>query len=121
MFGNLGEVSEDTHKLVDVLATSRARVAEPLSSRRGGNLTEEGVKSLAVGHIRRKLGVAAVKAQCITLFGRLDSMGPAAVIATGRRRRALDLKRIWAKERRADAFASKHGYNLLRRGFTKLD
>ena len=44
-----------------VLATTRAKVAKPQSSRRGGNLTEEGVKSIAVGHIRRKLGVAAVK------------------------------------------------------------
>ena len=121
VFGNWGEVSEDTHKLVDVLATSRAKVAEPQSSRRGGNLTEEGVKSMAVGHIRRKLGVAAVKAQCITLFGRLDSMGPAVVLAAGRRRKALELERIWAKERRADAFAAKQGYNLLRRGFAKLD
>ena len=76
---------------------------------------------MAVGHIRRKLGVAAIKAQCITLFGGLDLLLPAAVMAAGRRRRALDLERIWAKERRADAFAVKQGYNLLRRGFAKLD
>ena len=84
-------------------------------------MTEEGVKSLAVGHIRRKLGVAAANAQCIALFGRLDSMRPAAVMAAGRMRRTLDLERIWVKERRADAFAAKQGYNLLRRGFAKLD
>ena len=71
--------------------------------------------------MRTKLGMAAVKAQCITLFGRLDSMGPAAVMAAERRRKALDLERIWAKERRADAFAAKQGYNLLRRVFAKLD
>ena len=76
---------------------------------------------MAVGHIRRKLGVAAIKAQCITLFGGLDLLLPAAVMAAGRRRGALDLERIWAKERRADAFAVKQGYNLLRRGFAKLD
>ena len=29
VFGNWGEVSEATHKLVDALATCRARVAEP--------------------------------------------------------------------------------------------
>ena len=115
-------MSDVTHKLVDTLATSRAKVAEPHSSRRGGNLTEEGVKSMWLwGYIRRKLGVAAIKAQCITLFGRLDSIGPSAVMAAGRRRRALDQERIWAKERRADAFAAKQGHNLLRRGFTKLD
>ena len=114
-------MSDDTHKLVNTLATSGAKVTEPQSSRRGGNLTEEGVKSMAVGYISRKLGVAAIKAQCLTLFGRLDSMGPAAVMAEGRRRRPLDQERIWAKERRADAFAAKQGYNLLRRAFAKLD
>ena len=107
--------------LVDALATSRARVAEPQSGRRGRNLTEEGVKSLAVGFIRRKLAVVAVKAQCLTLLGRLETMGPAAVLAAGRRRRALDQERAWARERRMDAFAAKQGHNLLRRGFAKLD
>ena len=121
VFGNWGEVSEDTHRLVDALATSRARVAEPQSGRRGRNLTEEGVKSLAVSFIRRKLGVAAVRAQCLTLLGRLETMGPAAVLAAGRRRRALDQERAWARERRTDAFAAKQGHNLLRRGFAKLD
>ena len=39
VFGNWGEASEATHKLVDMLATSRARVAEPQTSRRGGEST----------------------------------------------------------------------------------
>ena len=121
MFGNWGEVSEDNHSLVDALATSRARAAEPQAGSRGRNLTEEGVKSLAVGFIRRRLGVATVRPQCLTLLGRLESMGPAAVLAAGRRRRALDQERAWARERRADAFAAKQGHNLLRRGFAKLD
>ena len=47
---------------VDALATSRARVAEPQTSKRGNRLTEEGVKALVVGHIRKTLSVAAVKA-----------------------------------------------------------
>ena len=121
VFGNWGEVSEDNHSLVDALATSRARAAEPQAGSRGRNLTEEGVKSLAVGFIRRRLGVATVRPQCLTLLGRLESMGPAAVLAAGRRRRALDQERAWARERQADAFAAKQGHNLLRRGFAKLD
>jgi hypothetical protein len=56
---------------------------------------------MAVGYIRRRLGVVAVKAQCLTLFGRLDSMGHPVVIAAGRRRRA-------------DAFAAKQGYTKER-------
>ena len=53
--------------------------------------------------------------------GRLESMGLAAVLAAGRRRRALDQKMAWARKRQADAFAPKQGHNLLRRGFAKLD
>ena len=56
VFGNWGEVSEDTHKLVDILATSRDKVADPQSSRRGGNLTEEAVKSMSVGTSGRSWG-----------------------------------------------------------------
>ena len=65
--------------------------------------------------------MAAVRAQCITLFGKLYSKGPAAVLAAGRRRRAMDLERIWVKQMGADAFVAKQGYNILRRGLAKLD
>ena len=37
-------------KLVDALATSRARMAEPQNRRRGDRLTEEGIRYLAVEH-----------------------------------------------------------------------
>ena len=100
MFGNWGEASEATHKLVDTLASSRASVAEPQTSRRGNRLTEEGVRALAVGYItiRRRLSVASVKAQCFSLLGRMEGLGPGAVTAAGRRRRALEQERIWARE-----------------------
>ena len=87
VFGNWGEVSQTTHDLVEALASSRARVTEPQARRRGGNLSEEGVKALAVGFIRRRLGVAAVKAQSLSLLGRLEVMGPGGtVLAAGRRK-----------------------------------
>ena len=77
VFGNWGEARQATHNLVEVLASSRARVADPQArSRRENEMTEEGVKGLAVGFIRRRLGVAAVRAQCHSLFGRLEGMGP---------------------------------------------
>ena len=85
MFGNFGEVSEATHALVDALATSRARVAEPQTGKRGKTLTEQGVKAMAVGYIRRRLGVAAVKAQCLSLLGRVEGLGPGAVSAAGKK------------------------------------
>ena len=105
---------------MDMLATSRARVAEPQTSRRGDKLTEEGVRALAVSHIRKTLSVAGVRAQCYSLLGRLDGMGPGAVLAAGRRRKALEQERLWARERRADALAAKQGINLSGRGFAKL-
>ena len=120
VFGNWGEASEATHKLVDMLASCRARIAEPQTSRRGDKLTEEGVRALAISHIRKTLSVAAVRAQSYSLLGRLDGMGPGAVLAAGRRRKALEQERLWARERRADALAARQGFNLVRRGFAKL-
>ena len=79
------------------------------------------MKALAVGYIRRRLGVAAIKAQCLSLLGRLDGMGPGCVPAAGRRRRAAEQERLWARERRADALPAKQGFNCLMRGFAKMD
>jgi hypothetical protein len=33
----------------------------------------------------------------------------------------LGQERLWARERRADAMAARQGFNLVRRGFAKLD
>ena len=121
VFGNWGEASEGTHALVEALATSRSKVAEPQARKKGKTLTEEGVKALAVGFIRRRLGVAAVKAQCHSLLGRLDSLGPGALPAAHRRRRALDQERLWSRERRAHVVSARRGYNILRYGFIKTD
>ena len=122
VFGNWGEVSESMHQLVEALATSRAQIGEPQArSRRGTTLTEQGIKSMAVGYIRRKLGVAAVKAQCLSLLGRIDGLGPGATTAQGRRRRAEDQERMWARERKAHILSIKQGFNISRRGFAKLD
>ena len=104
-----------------MLASSRARIAEPQTSRRGDKLTEEGVRALAISHIRKTLSVAAVRAQSYSLLGRLDGMGPEAVLAAGRRRKALEQERLWARERRADALAARLVFNLVRQGFTKLN
>ena len=96
-------------------------MAEPQSRKKGKTLSEEGVKSLAVGFIWRRLGVAAVKAQCHSLLGRLDGLGPGAVPAANRRRRATEQERLWARERRAFALSARQGYNIVRHGFGKVD
>ena len=59
MFGNYGEVSEATHKLLDTMATNRVRVAGPQTDRRGIMRSEEGEKALAVSYIRRRVSLAA--------------------------------------------------------------
>ena len=122
VFGNWGEVSQATHQLVEELATSRARIADPQTrGRRGQTLTEEGIKGLAVGYIRRKLGIAAVKAQCHSLLGRLEGLGPGATTAAGRRKMAAEQERLWARERQAHKLSVKQGFNVHRGGFGKVD
>ena len=67
------------------------------------------------------MSVAVVKAQCFVLLGRLEGLGPGAVTAAGRRRRALEQERLWARERRTDAMPARQGFNIVRRGFVRLD
>ena len=76
---------------------------------------------MAVGYIRRKLGIVAVKAQCLSLLGRIDGLGPGAVAAQGRKKRAEEQERMWARERKAHSLSIKQGFNMSRRGFAKLD
>ena len=74
--GNFGEISQPMHNLVAAMATSRVRVAGPLRGRRGILRSEEAERSVAVSSLRRRLGMATVKAQTLTLLGRLQSLGP---------------------------------------------
>ena len=39
----------------------------------------------------------------------------------GRRKEALELERVWLRERKATALSLRNGFNILRRGFAKLD
>ena len=122
VFGNWGEASKATHQLVEELASSRARIADPQTrGRRGQILSEEGIKGLAVGYIRRKLSIAAVKAQSYSLLGRLEGLGPGATAAAGRRKTAMEQERVWARERRAQNLAAKQGFSVHRKGFAKID
>ena len=122
VFGNWGEASKATHQLVEALATSRAQIGDPQArTKRGDIMTEEGIKSMAVGYIRRKLGIISVKAQCHSLLGRLEGLGPGATTAHGRRRRAEEQEKLWARERKAHSLSIKLGFDISRRGFAKHD
>ena len=56
------------------------------AARRGDSRSEEGEKAVAVSYIRRRVPVAAVKWQCISLLGRLEVLGLGTAAAAGRRR-----------------------------------
>ena len=81
---------QNMHRLIDVLTTSRVRVAGPQRGRRGMMRSEEGERSVVVGMLRRKLSAASVKAQTSSLLGRLEGLGPGWEAAAGRRREALE-------------------------------
>ena len=119
--GNFGEVSEDTHALLATLATYRVRVAGVTRGRKGHMRTEEGERSLAISSLRRRLGVLAVKCQTHSLLGRLETLGPGATAAAGRRWQAAELERCWRREERAHSLATAQAWRSYRTGFGQLD
>ena len=119
--GAFGEGSDDLHSLIHHLAISRVRVAGPQKGRRGQVRTEEAELALTTSFLRRTLSVVGVRAQARLLLGRLEVIGPRAAAAAGRRNYALNLERIWANQRRADAISRLQGKVLLRRGHFKID
>ena len=52
---------------------------------RGRNISEQGVKDLAVGYIRRRISFAAVWAQCHSLLGRMEELGSGSAAGRGRK------------------------------------
>eukprot|EP00092_Neocalanus_flemingeri_P000223 GFUD01000239.1.p1 GENE.GFUD01000239.1~~GFUD01000239.1.p1 ORF type:complete len:104 (+),score=30.09 GFUD01000239.1:232-543(+) len=103
------------------MATSRVKVALPQTGRSGVARSEEGEKSLAVSYIRRRVSVAAVKAQCHSLLGRLEVMGPGTAAAAGRRWDAMAQEQAWRRTRQAMLLSERQGWNIIRRGFAMLD
>ena len=77
VFGAFGEGSQDVHSLVQNLATCRVRT---LALQRGKECGE-GELAVVVGEARRRLSVAAVKAQTDCLLNRMSSIGQGAVAA----------------------------------------
>ena len=77
VFGAFGEGSQDVQSLVQNLATCRVRT---LALQRGKECGE-GELAVVVGEARRRLSVAAVKAQTDCLLNRMSSIGQGAVAA----------------------------------------
>ena len=115
--GNFGEVSEPWHALLSALATNRVRVTGVQRGRRGVLRSEEAERAIAISHLRVRLGVATVKAQCTSLLGRLEVLGPGTAAAVGRRQYAAQLDRQWRKEEKAAELARRQGWSAYRGGF----
>ena len=70
--------------------------------------SEEGEKAVVVGQIRKRVSVAAVRAQCHSLLGRLEVIGPGSPASAGRRRFAEEQERRWRRERQAIVLNERH-------------
>ena len=119
--GNFGEVSDHWHQLLAALATRRVQVTGVQRGRRGLLRSEDAERAVAISSLRRWLGVATVKAQCTSMLGRLEVMGPGTGAARGRRRQAATLERHWGLEQRAADLARRQGWRAQRSGYAKED
>ena len=104
------------------MAISRVREAGPQKGRSGQIRTQEAELALTTSLLRRALSVVGVRAQARLLLSRLETIGPGAAAAAGRRNYALNLERVWANQRRADLLSRVQGRRaLLRRGMFRRD
>ena len=119
--GNWGEVGEATHALIAHLATSRVRVVGPTRGRKGLERSEAAERAIAISSLRRRLGVATVRAQCHSLLGRLETLGPGSAAAANRRWQAAEQERRWRREDQAYNLARRQGWSAYRTGFARLE
>ena len=88
---------------------------------RGVERSEAAERAIAISSLRRRLGVATVRAQCHSLLGRLEILGPGMATAANRRRQGQDQERRWRREDQAYSLAKRQGWSQYRTGFAKLD
>ena len=114
-FGAWGEASEGVHHLVQTLAESRLKF-QGLQRGRPGSDHELGV---LVGQVRRRLSLAAVKAQVDCLLGKLHQVGPGNTQLAKKRTWAIHEDQRTARERGAQWLRRVEGVLTLRKGFIK--
>ena len=119
--GAFGEVSEATQALIAHLATSRVRKVGVRKGGRGLLRSEDAERAIAMSSLRRRVGVATVRCQAITLLGRLETLGPGTTAAVGRRQQAKEMEKRWRREEAAHALARRQGWSVYRTGFARLD
>ena len=101
VFGAFGEASQAVHQLIDTLANSRVSVAGPQRAKRGVERSVEAERALAVGHLRRRISVTACRAQCHTLLGRLQVLGPNGLQKMAARTKSVDFHHKMQQDRLA--------------------
>ena len=116
-FGAWGEASEGVHQLVQSMAESRLAFLG-LQRGRPGSEQELGV---CVGQIRRRLSMAAVKAQVDCLLGKLHQVGPGNKMMAKRRGWAINEDQRMSRERGAQWLRRVEGVHTIRKGFFKTD
>ena len=116
-FGAFGEAWEPLHQLIHYLAIPRVSVPGPQRGRKGTERSLEGERALVVGQLRRRLSIAAVRAQCSSLHGRLEIIGPGHAEAAGRRSRALNMAYSMQRDRLAFRESIRATNFRVRRGF----
>ena len=65
--------------------------------------------------------MATVRAQCHSLLGRLEGLGPGTAAAANRRTWAAEQERAWQREDKAYSLARRQGHIAYRTGFAVLD
>ena len=114
-FGAWGEASTDVHNLIQTLAESRLKF-QGLQAGRPRSKQELG---LIVGQVRRRLSLAAVKAQADCLLSRIHQVGPGNTQLAKKREWAVMEDMRMKRERGAQWLLQYEGTQSLRKGFIK--
>ena len=93
VFSAFGEASQPVHQLMNAMATSCVTVAVPQGGRVGVERSVAGERAIVAGQLCCKISIAAVRAQCITLHGRLQLIGMGLSGAAARRAGAQAMER----------------------------
>ena len=116
-FGAFGEASQDVHDLIETMAESRLNFQVLAEGRPEGGSDQE--KALIVGQIRRRLSLAAIKAQVECLLGRIHQAGVGNKQLAKKRERALIQDEKMRRERNAQWVRNVEGVRLVRKGAIK--
>ena len=116
VFGAFGESSDGAHLLMQQIAEARLRF-QGLQRGREGQREELGV---LIGMVRRRLSVAAVRAQAELLLNRMDAV-EGNPMAAQRRQYAQYQDVMMRREREANWICKVSGEQVIRKGRFKLN